>query len=169
MQYTNLDELVYYPQTVINSLLTSQKIIDLLADKENASISDIEDEGGNLRYIFDYEHVDETVQEAAAYICIDLIADDLVNSSVISYALMIHVIVHRHFMKLDKRIFKGMPGNRRDNLLRFIDNIVNGMKIGIGRAELDGIKKITLPSYFTGRTLVYQLSDFNRRGQKANI
>ena len=53
---TNLDELIDYPQLIISRLADSPAIRDLLADRVNATVEDIEDKNGGYKYIYDYDY-----------------------------------------------------------------------------------------------------------------
>ena len=65
-------------------------------------------------------------------------------------------------MKLNGRIFQGVIGNRRDNLVRYVDSLLNGETfLGIGALNLRTVKSVSSPANFTGRLLTYEISDFN--------
>ena len=160
---THLDQIIDFPDEVINKLCLSQNILNLLADKQNAAIEDIEDDDGYLKYIYDYEYVMETVINAKAYICIETLARAS-SGTINDMKLYIHILCHKEFMRLDKKIFKGIKGNRRDNLVREIDQVLRGDRdFGIGRVEFEQLSSFTLPPNFTGRTIVYDIPVFSRK------
>jgi hypothetical protein len=67
-------------------------------------------------------------------------------------------------MELDRSIFKGVIGNRRDNIIRHIDRLLNFSDIfGIGKLSLVSVKTGNLTDKFTVRQLEYKVPDFNMR------
>jgi len=67
-------------------------------------------------------------------------------------------------MQLDRKVFKGVIGNRRDNLVRFIDRLLNFSDIfGIGALSLRAVRTGTLSDKFTIRELEYRVPEFNMR------
>jgi hypothetical protein len=67
-------------------------------------------------------------------------------------------------MKLDRKIFRGVMGNRRDNLVRYIDRILNFSTIyGIGELGLGSMKTIAPRNDFVLREITYKIPDFNIR------
>ena len=74
----------------------------------------------------------------------------------------VNVICHKRYMKLNHKTFKGLKGNRKDNLIRHIDKLLNGTRIGIGRLELVDVKPLNVPQNYTGLVSIYRLYDFNR-------
>ena len=160
---THLDKIVEFPNEVITKLCQSQEILDLLADKRNATVEDLEDDDGNLKYIYDYEYVMETVVDAKAYICIETLARAS-SGTINDMKLYVHILCHKEYMRLDKKIFKGTKGNRRDCLTRCVDQVLRGDRdFGIGRVEFEQLSSFTLPPNFTGRTLVYDIPVFGTK------
>ena len=68
---TYLDELVDYPAIVISRLSAQQEVVDLLADKNGANVSDLLDQKGNWKAFYDYEYIPGTTQEVMAAVCVD--------------------------------------------------------------------------------------------------
>lgn len=159
---TNLDEIIDYPQLIISRLADSPAIRDLLADTTNATVEDIEDKNGGYKYIYDYDYVDDTTQDTRAYICLESYVDEVDNDHILSMVINVNVICHKQYMKLNHKTFKGLKGNRKDNLIRHIDKLLNGTRIGIGRLELVDVKPLNVPQNYTGLVSIYRLYDFNR-------
>lgn len=159
---TNLDELVEYPQYIVSYLANSPAIRDLLADKINATVEDIEDNQGGYKYIFDYDYVDDTTQDTRAYICLEGFIDKVNNDHILSMVINVNVFCHKKYMHLNHKTFKGLKGNRRDNLIRYVDKLLNGERFGIGKMELVGMRAINTPQNYTGVLCAYRLYDFNR-------
>ena len=78
--------------------------------------------------------------------------------------LYVTVICHKQFMKVDATKFKGMIGNRRDNLVRYVDKLLNGSDIfGIGALTLENAHTVAAPTGFTARELTYTVPDFRNK------
>lgn len=160
---THLDELVEFPRLVVSTLFKEQMVLDLLADKKNASIDDMEDEDGNWLYIFDYEHVPGTQQEVKVAICVDTDIVAVPNRSTKRLELYVSVFCSQAHMGLDRRKFIGLPGNRMNNLLRYIDRSLRlSRDFGIGQLELKNVRTVTSgnPDY-AKKTITYMIPDFN--------
>ena len=81
--------------------------------------------------------------------------------------LYITVYCHKNYMDIDVSKFRGMAGNRRDNLVRLVDNELNGSDIfGIGALKLDSARVVPAPTGFTARELTYSVPDFARLGMQ---
>ena len=72
------------------------------------------------------------------------------------------VACHKGYMPLDKKKFKGVIGNRRDNLVRYIDKVLNNsMFLGIGTLKLKSVATLQPINGFTVREITYEVPDFN--------
>lgn len=158
---THLDEIVEYPQKVIQKLVSQQELIDLLAGKVNASIEDLEDSNGSWKCLYDYEFIPATQQETICAICVDVDLDRT-GGTAKTLDLYISVLVSKNLMDLDTSIFVGCVGNRMSNLVRYIDLAIRGSKdFGIGTPDLTQVK--TVPSgnnEVCKKTLLYRINDF---------
>lgn len=165
MAKTYLDELVEYPAKVIRKIGTDPTVISLLLNDPNVDMdSDAADDAFD-KYIFDYEYVDNSAVEAGCYICVE---DEMIKASsptIQDYRLYITVVCHKEFMKLDPAKFPGMLGNRRDNVVRYVDVLIDNTDlVGIGRLTLTSVKTIAAPTGFSARELIYNVSDFKNKG-----
>lgn len=165
MAKTYLDELVEYPAKAIQKLGTAKAVVSLLAD--DAMIDMNSDEADDVfdKYLFDYGYVDNTTTEARAFICVEAELKRTPTPTVQDFRLFVTVICHKGYMVLDNKRFTGIIGNRRDNLVREIDRILNGSDVfGIGSLSLDSVKTVSSPTGFTARELTYSVSDFRNKG-----
>lgn len=165
MANTNLDELVEYPAKVIQKIGNNQLIVSLLTDIPNVDMdSDAADEVFD-KYLFDYGYVDNTTTEARAFVCVEAEVTKVPTPTVQDLQLYVTVICHKHFMKIDPSAFTGVIGNRRDNLVRDIDKILNGSDVfGIGELTLSAVRTIPSPAGFTAREMTYKIADFANKG-----
>ena len=163
---TYLDELVEYPALVIEKLSKNQMIVDLLVNKKNANLNDLIDEGGNWKNFYDYDYIPGTTQEAMAAVCIDTDIIDVPTYSQKTLELYVSVMCARSIMRLDRKIYPSIRGNRMDNLIRFIDYELRlDRNFGIGKMALKNARTTTSGnSMFAKKTLTYSIPDFNLIG-----
>lgn len=163
MDKTYLDELVDYPAKVAQKIGNSKEIIALLTNKrvEHLTEDDVDDVFDN--YIYDYNYVDDTVTESRAFVWIEAEIPTVSNRQVKNMRLYVTVACHKRYMDITTGIFDGIAGNRRDNIIRYIDKELNGSEIfGIGRLSLRSVKTISSSNQeFSIRELCYEVPDFN--------
>lgn len=161
MAKTYLDELVNYPAQAILKLSNDKNCLALLMNKKKLTEDDIDKALTNN--IYDYEYVDKTTTQAEAYIWIEADVPSVYNKQIKGMKLYVTVACHKKFMKLDHKIFKGIKGNRRDNLVRYIDLLLNDSDLfGIGKLTLQSVKSISSSNpEFTMREMTYVVPDFN--------
>lgn len=165
MAKTNLDEIIDYPAQAIKQIADNKECVALLLNKKISTITDDDVDEALDRYIYDYEYVDNTITETSAYIWVEAEVSRGLNKQINNMKLYVTVACHKSFMKMSSGIIAGITGNRRDNLVRFIDKVLNGNDLfGIGNLKLDTVKTISSSnSHFTIRELQYSVSDFNKR------
>lgn len=165
MAKTFLDELVEYPAKALHKIGTDQDVVALLLDNWDIEIGSDEADEVFDKYLYDYLYVDNTTTEARAYICVEAEMIKLSSPTIQDLRLYVTVICHKNFMKLDPRKCKGLIGNRRDNLVRKIDLVLNGSNIfGIGLLTLASVKSMSSPAGFSARELTYKIADFKDKG-----
>lgn len=161
---THLDELVDYPALVIQRLISNQKILDLLANKANATANDLLDANDEWTCFYDYEYIPGTTQEVKAAFLIDTDIVSIKTDSQKNLELYISVLCSRPHMKIDRKILKGYKGNRVNNLIRYADFSLRGDRdFGIGPLQLKSVRTVTAGnSDFAKKTLTYAIPDFNK-------
>ena len=153
-----------FPKKAIGSITSSKTIIALLVNKAVNAVTQEDIDRVLTDSIFDYQYVDMTTQESAAYIWVEIDIPRVANRTVKDVRLYVTVSCHKKFMRPDKRKFPGMTGNRRDNLVRFIDKVLNFSDIfGIGKLKLQSVKTLSPVNGFTLKELEYLVPDFNLR------
>lgn len=159
---THLDELIEYPDNVISALAASPIVVGLILDKPQPAMDGTDDETARLQ-MFDFDYVPETNLEAKAYICVDA---DMVASptgTINDMELYVQIIINKSYMELSDKTWKGRKGNRRDNLAREIDLLLNGSRdYGIGRLDLVSCRTANVPAAFSSKLLTYRIPDFAR-------
>lgn len=161
MDKTFLDALVEYPVKALQKIGTDQTVVSLLTN--NPSIDMESDEADEVfeKYLFDYGYVDSTTTEAVAYVCVEAELANIPTATIKDMRLYVRVVCHKEFMDIDPAKFKGMIGNRRDNIARYVDNLLNGSDVfGIGKLDLKSCRVAPAPTGFAARELAYQVADF---------
>lgn len=162
MAKTYLDQVVEYPSKIILRLAEDKYCAGLILNKAFGDIDENDIDKVLDDYIKDYQYVDETTQETAAFVWVEMEVNQVDNKTIKGVRLYVTVCCHKNYMSLAPKTFKGIIGNRRDNLVRYIDKILNYSQfMGIGRLKLNSVKTIAPINGFTGRELTYEIPDFN--------
>ncbi len=162
MAKTYLDQIVEYPSKVMLRIAQSKECAGLLVNKAFDTVS--EDDFDNVldNFIKDYQYIDETTQTVGAYVWVEAEVDRVENKAIKGMKLYVTIACHKNYMKLDKPTFKGVIGNRRDNLVRYIDKVLNGsMFMGIGILKLQSVRTLSPINGFAVREITYEVPDFN--------
>lgn len=160
---THLDELINYSSSIINKLANSPEIVGLIVDKADPDMSG-EDGEMARQHMFDYDYIDETVLQAGAYIMVDVDMAEASSGTINDMEVYVQICVSKKYMDLDAQKFPGVKGNRRDNLARQVDLLINGSRdLGIGRLQLASARTAGVPQAFTSKMLTYRIPDFAKR------
>lgn len=163
MAKTFLDEIVEYPSKALQTISNNKECMALLLNKKLSELTEDDIDTAIDDYMFDYEYVDNTTTETAAYIWVEMDVPRVSNKHIKEAKLYITIACHKQFMKIKSNIISGVGGNRRDNLVRFVDKVLNGNDIfGIGVLALESVKSVSSSNtQFTCREMCYRVSDFN--------
>lgn len=159
---THIDQLVDYNQRVVNKILASQPVMALIANDPDL---DLESEKAAEweEHVLDHAWIDDTVQEAGAFVTVDVDIPDMSSGTIKEMRVYVEVLVSKTYMGLSPSLFKGCKGNRRDNIVRQIDLLINGSyDFGIGRLDLKNIRTVTTANKFAGKLMTYEAADFAR-------
>jgi len=159
-----VDELVEFPAQTLRAIGTDEVVLKLLTNNPDLDLDSDEADEVFDKYLFDYGYVDSTTQEAEAYIMVEAEIDSRPTETVRNMNLYVTVMCHKKYMKLDGEKFPGLIGNRRENLVRHIDRLLNGSTMfGVGKLTLESIRVVPAPSGFTAREITYKIPDIQRR------
>lgn len=166
---THLDELVDYKQIILNELRNSQTLIGLITNNPNIDMDSDEAFEAQEEQFFDYAYIDGTLQEAKALIMVEVEMLELSSSSFKTMNIYVQPVCNKSYMRLDGSLFKGVKGNRLDNICREIDLVLRGRRdIGVGRLQLTAATLASTPDKFTSRMLTYQAPDFAYSRRRLN-
>lgn len=156
---SHMDEIIDYKASIISEIKSSQKVMGLIANDPNIDLNDDKVEDWE-KHIYDYNFVSDTLETAGAYITVEVEMIRQHNSTK-DLAIYIQVICAREYMDLQSTIFKGMRGNRVDNLTRYIDLLINGSRLfGIGELEPYSNKIFKVSDQYVTRVLTYNIPNF---------
>lgn len=165
---TYLDDLIAYKEKVIEALAASQEVMSLLANDPEIDLEGDEAENLLERNIFDYDYVDSTMERHDAYIMVDAELIQPTSSTFNKWYLYVQVVCAKAFNGIDKKLFRGVKGNRRDNIARHADVLLNGSReFGVGKLVLQSVAPATVPEKFTSLLLTYEIRDFRAERMKA--
>ena len=157
---THLDELINYSSQIITDLSNSPIVVGLMLDKSPDAVTEDEMDAARGK-MYDFDYIDETVQSAGAFIMVDVDMVAAPSGTIKSIETYVQIVVSKTYMKLDPRKFKGMRGNRRDNLMRQIDLLINGSRdYGIGKLQLVTARTANVPAAFSSKLLTYRIPDY---------
>ena len=156
-----LNALVEYPVKALQKIGTDKTVVSLLTNDPSIDMDGDKADTVFERNLFDYNYVDSTTTEATAYICVEADLANIPTATIKDMRLYIRVICHKEFMDIDPAKFKGMIGNRRENLTRYVDKLLSGSDMfGIGKLQLLSCRAAPAPTGFAARELTYKISDF---------
>ena len=162
MAKTYLDQIVEYPAKVMLRIAEDKYCTGLITNKAFSAVSEDEIDKAREDFIKDYQYVYDTTLETAAYVWVEMEVNRVDNKTIKGIRLYVSVACHKNYMALSRQIFKGIIGNRRDNLVRYIDKVLNNSEfLGIGKLKLHSVKTVTPINGFTIRELTYEIPDFN--------
>lgn len=155
--------MVEYPAQIISRLASDQYCTGLILNKKFDEVTEDDNDSVLDEHIFDYPYVDETTTASTAYVWVEMEVDSVPNRQIKRVKLYVTVACHKNYMKLNHQTYKGVIGNRRDNLVRYIDKLLNGTNfMGIGELALQSVKTVAPINSFVMRELTYSIPDFNQ-------
>lgn len=162
MAKTYLDQLVEYPAKIMQKISEDKHCVGFLINKGFEEVNEDDFEKTLDENIFDYQYVDETAEKTSAYIWVEIEVSRVENSKIKDLKLYVTVSCHKDYMALNHKTYQGVIGNRRDNIVRYVDRLLNGKSFaGIGGFKLKNVKSVSPSPNFTGRLLCYDIADFN--------
>lgn len=164
MAKTYLDQIVDYPSKIIAKLAQDRYCAGFILNKAFANITEEDVHNVLDKYIKDYKFINETNQESAAYIWVEIEVNKVDNRTVKDIMIHVNVLCHNDYMALTSNSFDGIVGNRRDNIVRFVDKILNNSSlVGIGKLKFKSMQTVSPinGNGYTGRELIYEVPDFN--------
>ena len=168
--HTHLDEIIDYKKTIINKIGLSKDVVALLTD--NPLIDMDSDVAYDVfdKNLYDYNYVDDTQTADTSLVMVDVEVPSVPTGTIKDLYVFVQVVVPKAQMKLDVTKFNGVKGNRKDNLLRQIDLLLNNSEeFGLGGLKLESVRIAAVPDKYTSTLLTYSISDFARDRAVGNL
>ena len=160
---TPLQDCIDYKAKVIAEIVSSQEVVGLLLDDPNIDMNGDRAIDSLKECIFDFDYIDRTVEHSHAFIMVDADMISPTSASFNQWELYVQIVCHKDYVDLSPKVFKGVRGNRRDNLMCEVDKLPNGSKIiGIGKLELASATTAMVPDSFTSKMLTYRVVEARR-------
>ncbi|MEG1563297.1 MAG: hypothetical protein RR365_06175 [Bacteroides sp.] len=166
---SHIDEIIDYKQKIINTLGSSKAIVGLLLDDPKINME------SELAYsvfdnnLFDYDYINSTLVQATALIMVEAEIPKISTATIKDMTLYVQVVVSKDYMKLNSSKFRGVKGNRRDNIVRQIDLLLNNDKsYGIGGIKLERVVVSGVPEGNSASMLTYSVVEFARDRRLGN-
>lgn len=160
---TPLDELNEYKHEVMKAITSSQKVLGLMADDPDIDMDSSEVYDLIDHNFYDYSFSDSTFQEDRVVVFVEAVMQRRPSVAFKGMKVMVQIICNKGYVKLDGKKFKGVLGNRRDNLACEIANTLEGSdEFGIGDLQLTLCEPLSVPDGFTGVGLEFDDVNFMR-------
>ena len=157
---TDIDEIVNYLYLAKTLILENQEIMALVSNDPTYDPDSDDAEQFEAR-VKDHDYVDETMLTADCYICVETEMTSLDTPTMKTVYLYVNVICRKTYMDLDNKLFKGYKGNRRDNIARHVNTLLNeNGAFGVGDLHLISATLGSVPTGFTSRVLTYRVPAF---------
>jgi hypothetical protein len=149
----HLAELFDYKNRLVKDMLTDEEIVALIDPNKNYS------NPKDMVYdnINPYEFYPEVIDQGKVYVCCDVDVVEVGGKPLYDLALYIWIFAHKSLLRLPE------GGVRTDALCAKIDEKINGSWFyGLGKLNLEYVKRFAPMADFTGKVLRYSATDFNR-------
>lgn len=159
---TPLDEIIDYKDTAIKKMLASQDIMSFMFDIPNIDMEGDEVYNAREEHFFDYGVNPDTIQTDNVSIFVQSSMVNRSNANFKGMAVTISIVCNVNYVKLDKKKFKGIKGNRIDNIARQIVVALDDddQEFGIGELTLTQCRPVNVPKGYTAVELAYEVDDF---------
>ena len=149
----HLEELFDYKNRLVKDMLTDEEIVKLI--DPNRMYKDPKD------MVYDnvnpYEFYPETIEKGKVYVCCDVDVVEVPGKPLYTLALYVWVFAHKSILKLPE------GGVRTDAVCAKIDKRINGSWFyGLGKLDLEYVKRFAPLADYTGKVMRYEAKDFNR-------
>lgn len=157
-----LQDIVGYKHEIMKALKNCQPLISLLADIPNIDMDSDEAYEIMDNNFYDYSYADDTFQSDKAVVFVEVSMVRRPSVQFKGMKVQVQVVCNKGYANLDSKKFRGILGNRRDNLAVSIAKVLEGSdRFGVGRLLLTTCEPIVPPKGFTGISLVFDAVDFS--------
>ena len=148
-----LEEFYDYKNQMMEDILTTKSIVDLLGNDVEHNIPAFE-----LAYtqVFPFEYIPDTVEHSRTFICFDVDIQKSANQTYYYLIIYVWVFTHKSLMRLAE------GGVRTDKLAaELAKKLCGSMVYGLGPLELYSSKRFAPITDYQGKVLTFHTRDFN--------
>ncbi len=161
MVKTHLDQITDYPAKIMRRIAEDKFCTGLLLNKSFDEVNKEDVDFVLQKNIKDYQILDDTMKDLGAYVWVETDVERVENSTIKVMYLYVSVACHKDHMSLDGQLFNNIIGNRRDNIVRHVDKVLNNCEsMGIGKLKIHSVKTVEPINGYAIRELIYEISDF---------
>lgn len=158
-----LQDCIDFKAQVISRIVADQTIVGLLLNDPAIDLDSDRAIDSLAERIYDYDYIDRTVEDSHAFIMVEADMIGPSSGSFNNWELYVQIVCHKDYNALPAKVFKGVRGNRRDNLMCYVDKLLNGSNfIGVGKLELKAATTAMVPDSFTSKMLTYRVVEPRR-------
>lgn len=154
------DAVIKFKYQAIDEILRSQDIMSLMFDTPNIDMDCDAVYNAETHNVYDYSFCDDTFAADKAVLFIESALTNRPSEHFGRVNLIIQVMCNNNYVSLPKTKFKGMLGNRIDNICQSIIRLIDGStEYGIGRLYLSDCQPCSAPNGFAAKQLVFTSVD----------
>lgn len=159
---TPMDKIIDYKDLAIKKIIAFQPVMGLLFDDPNIDMESDEVSCAREHSIKDYGVNLDTIQTDKMIIFVQASMLDNNNTNFKDMAITISIVCNCNYIKLDYTKFKGIKGNRLDNIARQIALALDdeAQEFGIGSLTLVQCHPVAVPTGFSALELVFEVPEF---------
>lgn len=158
---SGLKDVIDYKYKIINEIANSNTIMGLIfndpnIDMESDLVTNVRDDN-----IVDHSFTDDTYTQDRTAIFVECKMLELPSATIKNMGVYIQIISNNGYIKLNRQNFKGIKGNRNDNIAVEIAELIDGFDCGaIGELALEECAPITAPNGFSSLQLSFTTANF---------
>lgn len=148
-----LEEFYDYKNQMMEDILTTKSIVDLLGNDVEHEIPALE-----LAYtqVFPFEYIPDTVEHSRTYICFDIDIQKSANQTYYYPIIYVWIFTHKSLMRLPE------GGVRTDKIAaELAKKLCGSMMYGLGPLEMYSSKRFAPITDYQGKVLTFHALDFN--------
>lgn len=159
---SDLNEIITLKNRALQKICGDVEILKLMSNNPNLDIESEEAEKIIENNFYDYSFSDETFQTDNTVILVEAQMVKRPSMQMKRLGLFIQILSNRNYVALDKKLFKGVMGNRNDNIAREIATLLDecDYKDGIGDFILTSVEPKTVPQGFSSIMLEFEVADY---------
>ena len=157
---SDIDEIVDFSYKIRSKIIQNQEVMALISDNPNYD-PDGDEADTYESHVLDHYYNDETGLSAGAYVLVDTDMVDLPTPTMKKIFVYVAVVCTKGYMSMDPKRFRGVKGNRRDNIARLINNMLDdSLEFGVGDLQLTSAMLGSVPTGYTSRILTYEVPNY---------